>query len=60
MGHRMRFGIFLAPFHKPGINPTLCFPGGTGCPVSPRVPWPPHATASNRAQRAIGHPAASR
>jgi limonene 1,2-monooxygenase len=23
MGHRMRFGIFLAPFHKPGINPTL-------------------------------------
>jgi limonene 1,2-monooxygenase len=19
----MRFGIFLAPFHKPGINPTL-------------------------------------
>ena len=21
--HRMRFGIFLAPFHKPGINPTL-------------------------------------
>ena len=23
MTHRMRFGIFLAPFHKPGINPTL-------------------------------------
>lgn len=23
MPHRMRFGIFLAPFHKPGINPTL-------------------------------------
>ncbi|TVQ56648.1 MAG: LLM class flavin-dependent oxidoreductase [Rhodobacteraceae bacterium] len=23
MGHRLRFGIFLAPFHKPGINPTL-------------------------------------
>jgi limonene 1,2-monooxygenase len=23
MGHRMRFGIFLAPFHKPGINPTM-------------------------------------
>jgi len=23
MGHRIRFGIFLAPFHKPGINPTL-------------------------------------
>ncbi len=23
MAHRMRFGIFLAPFHKPGINPTL-------------------------------------
>ena len=23
MGERMRFGIFLAPFHKPGINPTL-------------------------------------
>lgn len=23
MSHRMRFGIFLAPFHKPGINPTL-------------------------------------
>jgi limonene 1,2-monooxygenase len=23
MNHRMRFGIFLAPFHKPGINPTL-------------------------------------
>src|SRR6476620_10612288 len=21
--HPMRFGIFLAPFHKPGINPTL-------------------------------------
>ena len=23
MSHRLRFGIFLAPFHKPGINPTL-------------------------------------
>ena len=23
MTHRLRFGIFLAPFHKPGINPTL-------------------------------------
>ena len=23
MSHRMKFGIFLAPFHKPGINPTL-------------------------------------
>lgn len=23
MAQRMRFGIFLAPFHKPGINPTL-------------------------------------
>lgn len=23
MPHRMRFGIFLAPFHKPGINPTM-------------------------------------
>ncbi|MEQ8348795.1 MAG: LLM class flavin-dependent oxidoreductase [Sneathiellaceae bacterium] len=23
MSTRMRFGIFLAPFHKPGINPTL-------------------------------------
>ena len=23
MTHRMRFGIFLAPFHKAGINPTL-------------------------------------
>ena len=23
MSDRMRFGIFLAPFHKPGINPTL-------------------------------------
>lgn len=23
MKERMRFGIFLAPFHKPGINPTL-------------------------------------
>ncbi len=23
MPHRMRFGVFLAPFHKPGINPTL-------------------------------------
>ncbi|MFQ6547596.1 LLM class flavin-dependent oxidoreductase [Aestuariibius sp. 2305UL40-4] len=23
MQDRMRFGIFLAPFHKPGINPTL-------------------------------------
>ena len=22
-GSRLRFGIFLAPFHKPGINPTL-------------------------------------
>ncbi len=21
--NRLRFGIFLAPFHKPGINPTL-------------------------------------
>src|SRR3984957_12881132 len=23
MAHPLRFGIFLAPFHKPGINPTL-------------------------------------
>ena len=24
MAHKgMKFGIFLAPFHKPGINPTL-------------------------------------
>ncbi len=23
MANRLRFGIFLAPFHKPGINPTL-------------------------------------
>ncbi len=23
MNNRLRFGIFLAPFHKPGINPTL-------------------------------------
>jgi limonene 1,2-monooxygenase len=23
MTHRLRFGIFLAPFHVPGINPTL-------------------------------------
>jgi limonene 1,2-monooxygenase len=23
MANRMRFGIFLAPFHKPGVNPTL-------------------------------------
>ena len=23
MQNRLRFGIFLAPFHKPGINPTL-------------------------------------
>ncbi len=23
MASRLRFGIFLAPFHKPGINPTL-------------------------------------
>ena len=23
MNHRMRFGIFLAPFHAPGQNPTL-------------------------------------
>ena len=23
MAHRLRFGIFLAPFHKSGINPTL-------------------------------------
>jgi limonene 1,2-monooxygenase len=23
MSERLRFGIFLAPFHKPGINPTL-------------------------------------
>jgi limonene 1,2-monooxygenase len=24
---RLRFGIFLAPFHKPGINPTLALQG---------------------------------
>jgi limonene 1,2-monooxygenase len=23
MVHRLRFGVFLAPYHKPGINPTL-------------------------------------
>ena len=23
MSQRLRFGIFLAPFHKPGINPTF-------------------------------------
>ena len=23
MSHRMKFGVFLAPFHKPGINTTL-------------------------------------
>jgi limonene 1,2-monooxygenase len=23
VSHRLRFGVFLAPFHKPGINPTL-------------------------------------
>ena len=23
MTARLRFGVFLAPFHKPGINPTL-------------------------------------
>ena len=23
MNQRLRFGIFLAPFHRPGINPTL-------------------------------------
>jgi limonene 1,2-monooxygenase len=23
MPDRLRFGVFLAPFHKPGINPTL-------------------------------------
>ena len=23
MPHRLRFGIFLAPFHAPGVNPTL-------------------------------------
>ena len=23
MGNRLRFGIFMAPFHAPGINPTL-------------------------------------
>jgi len=23
MTQRLRFGIFMAPFHKPGINPTL-------------------------------------
>jgi hypothetical protein len=23
MSQRLRFGIFLAPFHRPGINPTL-------------------------------------
>ena len=23
---RLRFGMFLAPFHKPGINPTLALP----------------------------------
>lgn len=27
MSSRMRFGIFLAPFHKPGINPTLALRG---------------------------------
>jgi len=25
--NRLRFGIFLAPFHKPGINPTLALRG---------------------------------
>ena len=23
MTSRLRFGVFLAPFHKPGVNPTL-------------------------------------
>src|SRR5512137_1830336 len=27
MSQRLRFGIFLAPFHKPGINPTLALQG---------------------------------
>src|SRR5882672_5341590 len=27
MSQRLRFGIFLAPFHKPGINPTLALRG---------------------------------
>jgi limonene 1,2-monooxygenase len=27
MAQRLRFGIFLAPFHKPGINPTLALQG---------------------------------
>ena len=27
MNDRLRFGIFLAPFHKPGINPTLALRG---------------------------------
>ena len=27
MNDRLRFGIFLAPFHKPGINPTLALQG---------------------------------
>lgn len=27
MNDRLRFGVFLAPFHKPGINPTLALRG---------------------------------
>ena len=28
MNDRLRFGIFMAPFHKPGINPTLALESG--------------------------------
>jgi len=27
MSDRLRFGVFMAPFHKPGINPTLALEG---------------------------------
>jgi limonene 1,2-monooxygenase len=27
MNDRLRFGVFMAPFHKPGINPTLALEG---------------------------------
>ena len=36
MPHRMRFGIFLAPFHKPGINPTLALQPPLGTPLQPK------------------------
>src|SRR6266849_5405723 len=33
MTSRLRFGVFLAPFHKPGINPTLGACPNSGCSI---------------------------